>query len=150
MSTFKPEEIAALRAGGNGVSLTLSLRPLVDGAMWAQGMNLVILPLQAFAASFLAKWSQTQLPKPTDRNVDRIKEWIREVYESKRFYDSTMRELSADATSRQPLGSEVGMTVYLTKLIHHSILTPVPFSCTYAIWFVAVHLSRKKGRPTMY
>jgi len=43
--------------------------------------------LQLFAARYLAKWTQSQLPRPTDRNTDRIHEWIQAVYEGKRFLD---------------------------------------------------------------
>ncbi|KAL3162547.1 hypothetical protein ABBQ32_010201 [Trebouxia sp. C0010 RCD-2024] len=59
-STFKPEEIRALEAGGNRVG----------------------------AYTYLAKWSPSELQKPLDRNTSKIKDWIDAVYVKKRFYSA--------------------------------------------------------------
>lgn len=59
-STFKPEEIRALEAGGNRVG----------------------------AYTYLAKWSPSELQKPVDRNTSKIKDWIDAVYIKKRFYSA--------------------------------------------------------------
>ncbi|CAL8470830.1 g10372 [Coccomyxa elongata] len=58
MATFKPEEIRALEEGGNGAAL----------------------------ASYLAKWTPRDAPKPVDRNVAKIRDWIDLVFVKKRYY----------------------------------------------------------------
>ncbi|GAB4821255.1 hypothetical protein N2152v2_008301 [Parachlorella kessleri] len=82
MSTFKPEEIKALQEGGNGL----------------------------FAARYLAKWTQGQLPRPTDRNTDRIHEWIQAVYEGKRFLDPDRQYVPSQRAATK--SSECGLLFY--------------------------------------
>lgn len=58
MSSFRPEEVAALEECGNA----------------------------AFAEAFLARYQGTP-PRPVDRSQPRVGEWIRAVYEERRFLD---------------------------------------------------------------
>jgi hypothetical protein len=58
MSTFKPDEVAALAESGNA----------------------------RFAAYYLHKWTTAALPKPVDRDVHRINTWIGAVYQDRKFY----------------------------------------------------------------
>ncbi|KAL0029330.1 hypothetical protein WJX79_010629 [Trebouxia sp. C0005] len=74
-STFKPEEIKALEAGGNRIG----------------------------AYTYLAKWSPSDLQKPTDRNTGKIKDWIDAVYVKKRFYSA---EAAASAAMHSPPPSQ--------------------------------------------
>ncbi|CAL5223383.1 g5891 [Coccomyxa viridis] len=60
MASFKPEEIRALENGGNGVAL----------------------------ATYLAKWNPRDAPKPIDRNIGKVRDWIDLVFVKKRFYSS--------------------------------------------------------------
>ena len=41
--------------------------------------------MQKFFATYCAKWNQSALPRPTDRNPEHTKTWIESVYVSKRF-----------------------------------------------------------------
>lgn len=74
-STFKPEEIKALEAGGNRIG----------------------------AYTYLAKWSPSDLQKPTDRNTGKIRDWIDAVYVKKRFYSA---EAAASAAMHSPPPSQ--------------------------------------------
>ncbi|KAK9833649.1 hypothetical protein WJX74_001742 [Apatococcus lobatus] len=58
MATFKPEEMKAIQQGGN----------------------------QEAASAFLSKWTPSELAKPTDRNPQKIRDWIDAVYVKKRFH----------------------------------------------------------------
>ena len=71
-------------------------------------------PPQPFVAHYLAKWTQAQLPKPTDRNADRIREWIQAVYETKRFFDADRayappeERLATHTTSKSEVRARAG------------------------------------------
>ncbi|KDD73395.1 hypothetical protein H632_c2221p0, partial [Helicosporidium sp. ATCC 50920] len=58
MSSFKSEEVEALKKGGN----------------------------EAFAHSFLSTWDPHAAPKPASRAVALIEDWIKKVYIERRFY----------------------------------------------------------------
>ena len=58
LATFKPEEVAALEETGNALVL----------------------------GTYLARWSPSDLPKPTGREPARIADWVEAVFVRKRFY----------------------------------------------------------------
>ncbi|KAK9839892.1 hypothetical protein WJX84_001153 [Apatococcus fuscideae] len=58
MATFKPEEMKQIQQGGN----------------------------QEAAAAYLSKWTPSEVAKPTDRNPQKIRDWIDAVYVKKRFH----------------------------------------------------------------
>ncbi|KAH7618963.1 putative ADP-ribosylation factor GTPase-activating protein AGD14 [Nannochloris sp. 'desiccata'] len=60
MSKFSKEEIAEIQTGGN----------------------------EKFMATFCAKWTAAALPRPTDRNPERTKAWIEEVYQNKKYFSA--------------------------------------------------------------
>ncbi|KAK9842336.1 hypothetical protein WJX81_007487 [Elliptochloris bilobata] len=74
MATFKPEEMRAIEEGGNAVAL----------------------------AKYLAKWSPSDLPKPIDRSVAKVRDFIEIVFVKRRFYSadapvpSSLRRLPED------------------------------------------------------
>lgn len=52
-----------------------------------RGEGLFLTRSQRFMATYCANWQgSASLAKPVDRNTDRIREWISEVYEIKKFY----------------------------------------------------------------
>uniref|UniRef100_A0A061QQW2 Stromal membrane-associated n=1 Tax=Tetraselmis sp. GSL018 TaxID=582737 RepID=A0A061QQW2_9CHLO len=65
MATFSPNEVKAMQEGGNLVA----------------------------EATYLARWTSRDQPKPTDRHESNISRWIRAVYEDKAFF-SSMSEVS--------------------------------------------------------
>lgn len=77
-STFKPEEIKALESGGNRIA----------------------------AYTYLAKWSPSDLQKPTDRNTGKIKDWIDAVYVKKRFYSA---EAASSAATHLPPATQANL-----------------------------------------
>ena len=58
LATFKPEEVAALEETGNALVL----------------------------GTYHARWSPSDLPKPTGREPARIADWVEAVFVKKRFY----------------------------------------------------------------
>lgn len=58
LATFKPEEVAALEETGNALVL----------------------------GTYLARWSPSDLPKPTGREPASIADWVEAVFVKKRFY----------------------------------------------------------------
>jgi len=55
--------------------------------------------LQRFLATFCAKWTPTSLPRPTDRNPERTKAWIEEIYQNKKYF-SDDASASGDSNGR--------------------------------------------------
>ncbi|KAK9830238.1 hypothetical protein WJX72_010505 [[Myrmecia] bisecta] len=63
MATFKPDEMKQIELGGNKVA----------------------------EQTYLAKWSPSDLPRPTDRHPSKVRDWIDAVYVKKRFYSPSGR-----------------------------------------------------------
>jgi hypothetical protein len=74
---------------------------------------------QRFMAIYCANWQgSASLAKPVDRNTDRIREWISEVYEIKKFYSEVpVLEVSSQPTpSPKATATGVSTQVPVTPL----------------------------------
>lgn len=95
------------------------------------GPHAHLFALQRFLAQYLAKWTQTQLPKPTDRTADRVREWIQAVYEGKRFYDGSKEYVPPAHPKSARVSSDVGtrLAVAAIRIQSHTVAAGVWSAC---------------------
>ena len=123
---------------------------------------LTVKCLQIGAYTYLAKWSPSDLQKPTDRhvtlcslqvpavtsirmtipcfcrNTGKIKDWIDAVYVKKRFYSA---EAAASAAMHSPPPSQSHVSSVIdTLLCDLSLLLHLPFCLRHLYWLLLIKM----------